>query len=819
VSVPVFRLFVSLFASTALFAGVVVSRSEKGLEFTNAVAVTIHGKNKAVTLGNQPKIAGPIGKLPSTKLAGSLLKEHDSNTIGIYESGNIEYIIPQGLPKTTAPDPAAIWRANPLTYKASQSDKAGTEIATDKFLAYLENGVEELARLCMDEKGLELIAGKGKAFPAQVELLSAVVKAYPTDPAVAPLERYVEGSMRRRYDQFESGTAGVEVLAEGLKFSELSLAAYPNRPEQERLRKALADRKAWLERRIAILRAFEASEQWDTYLLAERDFERYERAYPEMLKKHTQALKQSVELHKKLAAIRLADAEYGAAYKEFRAATFRQPSDSVLQEEARQAWTEYSRRVAIDRQAKRERLNTGQHDAVERYLFFAEQNKQTKGLDEALKNVIDAESILKKSLPANTVAPESLKVLYKKAEILGSQGKVSEALAILDEYDQYAVDDERQPANQLRNQLLFQLDKNLKEVITQVQKNWSEANFHRTRELSVQGLRVKADDPELLFHAGISSMITRHPKEGRAYLTSYLNVSNTLDANAEQRLRVRRLLPLIHDEGAAAEVGDPNWLSGKKLAKGVFYCPISLAFQPRVERIDASNKMQVAFDWNGDRLKSITPSFDKPEHATGEKKISFAYDDGVPQVASVGYENEVAAVNGANPDDAIKRFSFVLLNNRFADPIALETVNGKSVTAGIAGNRFFQPFAWEKIYFFRFTYDTQGRVSEAREIVDQRGTLGDYVVRFDWNGQQLMALRGYQGADEQHRTQVYERTMQYQDGKLVSEEIQSQGKPSRIKYVYNGSRIVSATCDKDPSLDSRSRQVTFLSNSPSTQVK
>ncbi len=812
-----YRLLAYIFASTTLSAAVLVSRSDKGLEFTNAATVSIHGKNKVVSLGRRAKIEGPIGKLPSTKLGGTLLMDKDSSVIALYESGNVEYILPQGLPKNTPSDPAAIWRASPVTYKTSTSDKSGTDLPVEKFVAFLAEGVEELAKLCTDDKALELIAGKGKAFPAQVELLSAVVKAYPAEPAVAPLERYVEDAMRRRYDQFESGTAGVDILNEGLKFSELSLAAYPARPEQERLRKALADRKAWLNRRIAILRAFEASEQWDTFLLAERDFERYERAYPDMLKKHTQALKQSVEFHKKAATARLADAEYGAAFREFRAATFRQPSDSVLQEEARQAWTEYSRRVAIDRQGKRERLNTGQHDAVERYLFFADQNKQSKGLEEALKNVIDAESILKKSLPPNTVAPESLKVLYKKADILGSQGKVSEALTILDEYDQNAIDEERQPANQLRNQLLFQLDKSLKDVTAQVQKNWSESNFHRARELSLQGLHVKSDDPELLFNAGMTSLITRHPKEGRAYLTKYLEVSNTLDANADQRLRARRLLPGILDE-SASEAGDPNWLSGKKLAKGIFYCPISLAFQPRVERIDASNKMQVGFEWNGDRLKSITPAFDKPEHATGEKRISFGYDDGVPQVASIGYDADARGITASDPDEAIKRFSFVLPNNRFADPVALEKVTGKSVTAGIAGNRFFQPFVWEKIYFFRFTYDDQGRVSEAREL-NERGTPGDLVVRFDWNGLQLTALRGYQGTDESHRTQIYERTMQYQEGRLVSEEIQGQGKNSHIKYVYNGSRLVSASCEKDPTLDSRSRQVTFLSNSPSTQVK
>ena len=37
--------------------------------------------------------------------------------------------------------------------------------------------------------------------------------------------------------------------------------------------------------------------------------------------------------------------------------------------------------------------------------------------------------------------------------------------------------------------------------------------------------------------------------------------------------------------------GEANWFSGVKLPKGLFYCPISLAFQPHIDHIDASNKL------------------------------------------------------------------------------------------------------------------------------------------------------------------------------------------------------------------------------------
>jgi len=814
----VHRLLTCLAASATLYASVLVSRSDKGLQFTDALSITINGKNKVLSLGSQPKITSPIGNLPSGRVGGTLLKDRDSNTIATYEQGSLEYILPSGLPKNTAPDPAAIWRTATISYRTSSSGKTAIDVPAEQFVAFLADGLAELTRICMDPRALEVIGGKGKAFPTQVELLSAAVKAYSSDPAMAPLKRYVEGSMRGRYEQFESGGAGVDVLAEGLKFAQLSQAAYPNDAEQDRLRKALMGRQAWLDRKIAILRALTAAGHWDAILLGFRDFEKYELAFPDMAGKHVEVLKQSMQYHREAAKSHLAEGDYGAAVRDLRAAISRQPSDTGLQEEARQAWTEYSRRLAIDRHGKREKLSAGQHDAVERHLFFADQNKQAKGLDEALKNVVAAESVLSKSLPPGTIAPESLRVQYKKAEILAAQGRISEALATLDAYDQMAVDEERQPANQLRNQFLFQLEKTLTDVKSQMQRAWVESQYHRVRDLCIQASRLAQDDAELLYNAGLSSLITRHTDEARAYLTHYLEVSDTLDANTEQRARARRVLPTIADT-SGPEQGDVNWLSGKKLPKGVYYCPISLAFQPRVERIDASNRLKLVYEWDGDRLKSIAPVFEKNEHETDEKKISFLYDSGLPQVVSVKYENEPQTSLGADPDEAFKRFSVVLLNNRLADPIAIQKLTGKNVTIGISGNRFFNPFVWEKIYFFRLTYDDNGRVSEAHEMNARAGALTDLVLKFDWNELQLARVRGYQGADERRREQIYERTLQYQDGRLVSEEIQGQGKASRIRYNYTGNRIVSAICDKDLSLDGRSRQVTFLGNSPSLQLK
>ena len=238
-------------------------------------------------------------------------------------------------------------------------------------------------------------------------------------------------------------------------------------------------------------------------------------------------------------------------------------------------------------------------------------------------------------------------VLYKKADILGAEERTSEALATLDEYDLYAVDDEREPADKLRNQLLFSLSTSLKDLRARLQAAWAEGSYHRAYQLTQQALKMKSDDAGLLYYAGMTAMITRRPKESREYFTHYLEVSNTLDASAQERVQVLGWLQSVAVSAPAAP-GDANWLSGKPLPKGIFYCPISLAFQPHVDRIDASNKLKTSFEWDGEKLKSVTPIFEKDVHITGEKKISLAYDDRAHQVA---WANDADQARGAAPSD------------------------------------------------------------------------------------------------------------------------------------------------------------------------
>jgi hypothetical protein len=78
--------------------------------------------------------------------------------------------------------------------------------------------------------------------------------------------------MRQRYEGFESGLAGVDALEEALRLARLSAEAYPHQPEQQRLRALLTQRKVWLDRRTAVLRALFAGSEWDAFLIGYQDF-------------------------------------------------------------------------------------------------------------------------------------------------------------------------------------------------------------------------------------------------------------------------------------------------------------------------------------------------------------------------------------------------------------------------------------------------------------------------------------------------------------------------------------------------------------------
>ncbi len=793
----------SLAASAAYADGLIIDRTKAGISFLDAMSVNVNDKDKALSLGSQPKISGPVNKLPSVRLAALLIRDTNSGTVLIYSPGQPpQYLLPQGVDKKTQPNPADVWKTARLTYRKSQSEKTPVEVPRDEFLGFIPDGVPGLVSLCMDPVALGLIGGKDGYFPAQIEIVAAAVKAFGSNPAMATIERYVRDTMRGNLDRFDNGVESAKSLDQGLQFATLSEHAYSGDPVHQELRKTLAERKTTLERRMAILRALSAASEWDTFILAYRNFEKHQSSFPDLRERRHQALQESLKWHRTQGKERLGRREYQSAYRELRLASYREPANAALQNELSVSWSEYSREVAGSRRARRNPLTPGQQDAVTQAIHFATRYKEQNKLDEALKSIKEAEII----------DSENLSLLLKKAEVYGVLGEFGQALTTLDKYDQLAVDEERAPGTKLRNELSFQVLNSVRDQKSKLEAAWARRQFNLTRTIALDTLRNDARDPDILYFAGMASLVTRDPKSGREFLARFLENSNTINANEERRATALRLVaPAKDDNRKAADQGDPNWFSGKRLPPNVMYCPISVAFGARVERIDASHKLTVRYEWANNRLKEIVPAFDKPQNATGETTIHFTYESSIPQVIAVQPEGGPAPGVTTDRDELLKRSSVLLSNSPLVDPIALERVTGQKVAIGVAGNRFFNPFVWQKVHYFQLTYDDAERVKFAREIGGPDAQQGGEVdLEFEWDGLKLMSIHGYQrGADEAHRTKIYERSMEYQDNRLMGEEIRSNGKPSHIKYVYDGATLVSAHCDKDDSIDGRSRDVFF----------
>jgi hypothetical protein len=785
--------------SLAAHGGLLVLRSGGKIQFTEALDLEINGKDKAFSLPGRPDPAPPPKNLPSFRLGPTLVNDAATGVVAAYApTAPPRFLFPDGLSRKTPTPAAEAWKESVLSYKKVQSDKNRTQTPATELIAYLAGGVDELAGLCMDENALKLAAAD-QSFQFQLELTAEAVAAYKAHPAMSRVEREIQAFMETRLDRFDKGIDSAKSLDEGLRFAELSLRAYPDHAGHDAARKRLAANKTWIDRRAAVLRALAAGAQWDSFVLRYRDFEKHQASYPELAKQHQQAMQSSLDLHWKRGKDRLAQGQTRRAWEELRLASYRRPSDSTLQKDLSIAWTEYSRQTAVSARGKRKSLTAGERDALSQSLHFAARYREQKKLDEAMKSVAEAERI----------DPTALPVLLAKAEVLAARNEISGALTALDQFDLNAVDDERAAGSKLRNEMLFSLTTGLDELRKQVEAAWGAGHYYESLRLAQRGLLADPRSPALLYHAGLASIVTRDRKSGADLLNRYLDASNTLDSDSTRRSGVFTLLASLKPPPPAPE-GEPNWFSGAPVPAGSLYCPISLAFQPRVDRIQASNKLTVRYTWDAGLLKSVVPSFEKAEQSTGEKPFVFTYHPRVPHALAVELGDTPRQV-GADIDSILKATTVLLPNYPYLDAESIRMLTGKRLAITVAGNRFFNPFVWERPYMFALDYDERGRVKSASEIpAADAPPRPPVVAEFAWDDYKLSSIRVFQQIEGAASPPlVYERSLRYQQGRLAGEEIRAGGKTSSIKYNWKADQLVSAECDKDESLDNRSREVFF----------
>jgi len=481
-------------------------------------SLLVNGKDK-VLVTRMEGDPGPLNKLPSNKLGGTMVRDGKTGALlSLLSGGAPELLLPTGLPKGTPADPKSIWADAKLNYRNAASDKTGTDLPVSDVIAFLANGSAGLPEICADAKLLSIIAGKNDIRSLQFSLVTEAVKSYRGQPVATALDSFVRSSMSTSLKRFSNGIDSAQSLDDGLHFARISDTAFPTEAEHKRLRDELRSSRAWLDRRLAMLRALEAGGQYDAYLIGFRDFEKHQSSFPDFINRHQEALKQSLALHRKAGADRLARREYSSAYRELKLASYREPSNSALQKEFSVAWVEYSREIAVSRQLQRPQMSEGQRVTLNRAISFAKQYLDQRKLDNALRSVLEAEAIY----------PRDLQTLLTKAEIYAARNEIVKALDTLDEYDLNAAGDERAAATALRDKLAFQLTDSLTELKKQIASAWTAQRFNTTRKLALMGLQADDRDAELLYYAGMSSLVTRGPEAGK-FLARYLEVSDTVD--------------------------------------------------------------------------------------------------------------------------------------------------------------------------------------------------------------------------------------------------------------------------------------------------
>lgn len=809
------------------FARIVLYRdAQSTIQLIEAETVQINGRNEVRIVGPTFKQVEDPRKLPSVKMASSglLLYHHGPNAMAEFDNvRGLRYLIPDGTPKQSVRGSGAIWQTVAVTCRRSKSDKAGIDLNPAQVVAVLPTHPGSFAAFCLNRQAAVAIAGDRGALTLQLEVLKAFTQTFPAAPDIEQIQKFTLEEMNRALSRFDSGIGDVAALLLGLEAAQFSDIVAETNAEQRKLREAIRQRKGVLDQQIATLWALADGAQWAAFLAAWRPFERTQWAFPDLTAVHKKALESFVAEHSRAARRRLDAGEYRQACSEYRLAIQRQPRDPILRRDRFSACTEFSLREARARQATLRTLTPTQREALAQYLALADQYVIEKRFDEAARSVHGAEEI----------DPSNVNVLLKKAHVLGARNEFVKALEMLEQIDLVAVDENRASVRQLRGEFYARLDRARLEGLAEVRSLLNEYAFHKAHRKTIELLRMDPEDPDFLYEAALTAFYTRRREDGIGFLRRYLDVPDTLDTNWEQRRKVYGLLdripaPLNNGQGV------PSWASSRPLGTGVFYCPVSLAFQPRVDTITTDKNLTLRFEWDREKLKSATHVSEK-DYAANERPFHFSYDPvhrfiriistekvaerppglrGAAGRASFGFRGPTSRTQEADPDEALQNSNVIFGNSPYVDVEMIHLLTGNTVAVGFAGNRFFHPFIWERPYFFELHYDPQGRVRTAREITDPDAptkTVSDErEVEFLWSDDRLKSVRVFALKDSVRASApIYERTLQYNGDRLMSEQIRGPKGQSKIDYDYEGRRLTRAHCSKDANHDDRSRDVVF----------
>src|SRR5581483_12511218 len=96
------------------------------------------------------------------------------------------------------------------------------------------------------------------------------------------MRAFLSASISTRLRTWREGDAEISVLEQATALAEASQSAFPSDQNLTALRTEVQDSRKWLDRRVAILKALDAGKQADPFLIAYREFEPFDRSFPQL---------------------------------------------------------------------------------------------------------------------------------------------------------------------------------------------------------------------------------------------------------------------------------------------------------------------------------------------------------------------------------------------------------------------------------------------------------------------------------------------------------------------------------------------------------
>ncbi len=627
----------------------------------------------------------------------------------------------------------------------------------------------------------------------QLAAMRGFVASFPGSPATKTFRDSLERRISGAVSQFEDGGAYADLFATR-RFSMLAREAFPGDASLKALDDRITERIQFVTDRPKLLRSLAALGDWDTLLDKYQEFERYESSFPEMQALRQEALQESARTHARRARAFEQRSDFDHAAREASAALGRDPSNREIRKLLGDEKLLASQGEAQANASRRKILPKGLPADVRfgNALSYADRAIADKDFKKAQDSIQDADR-------ENPGAPE---VILVRAKLLAAQGRNAEALPLLDQYDRLVVNTaEREKGYEVRRQVLYDLDKLKDSAHQQMAALLKDGQYTKLDEMLRGALKLDPDDPDFLYQSGVTAAILRDGARAKANLDQFLAHSNAIGVDPKQRERARRILSLLKEPKAAVRKTD------------AIYDPQSLAFQIALDSVTTS-KVRMTFNWSNGRLDSIRTTFDDDKGAATYRALVVAGGADSGAVAASGPADDPGnfyfdyfpngllrevlpkkpaaaaaknySVHVAHNDRGQARLvddeghpEIVLPDHPYIDPAILAVVEGSPVTSVISGSSFFNPFLWDGVHAFTVTYDRQGRAETAQEW------NADNLVRFSWEGVQLVAVRAYRKNSD---APYYQRTMTYSGAAIAGEDYSVNGRNGKIKYIYTNGR-------------------------------